>query len=749
MKFSLLSLSVLLSAVFSLPASARNSSERVSMDLDQLKTAAFARCQNAFSPPAIAPVPELDPPRNGEAGATGMVYAEELAVRTTNLLDRNDFYFSPRPRAAVNSIPMDLFVDNDGSGTYQRMTWDEANPDYSSPQIQPAIDKGAIPAAGRVLTELIVGHRSPRGDYPQLFDIRSSAYLRFAGFPPQVTGASLRLGAHGIFGHGRGDASQKEDFPVIRALYASAPDARKAHALVLLESGLFCGALSLDLAPARNNALITVDSYWYTREDFHWQDDPNTGLVAYSSMFWRAASAANPHGAAHDSDTLFVKFADGSQTKAAINPPQAGLQTQDLENGKAPVEWMLANLDRNPSHYANFKPALGNTNYDQRASYKVKILSSSIKTGVSLYQMAADGEYGDNLVAVSTIRQDIPKAKSADQFVHFKYSTTAFFPAPPKAGPDQCGFIRDAIQALPDSGGVVQIPAGTFNCSAMIVLKKSHVKIRGAGQDQTTLRLADQSPAPVLVLGDDHIIQDANGNWVTETRLSDVEVSDLTIDGNVANQDVSKECGNGSCDGNVSAIRNNAITIRGASNITLNRVTAHDSISGGLVTEKYCDHLQVNDFTSYGNHFDGFAGYQTQQSLFQRMNLSRNHGAGISIDIDFNNNHFLGGTIAGNGDVGIFARNIHGVVFEKLLISHSGNHGAFLAQSEAPNSCANDNEFRSVTVEGSKGYGIFIADACTGNQVTGDSVFSGNTSGCYFVNSSTKMNVAPSVRCAP
>jgi hypothetical protein len=314
---------------------------------------------------------------------------------------------------------------------------------------------------------------------------------------------------------------------------------------------------------------------------------------------------------------------------------------------------------------------------------------------------------------------------------------------------DGCDFIRQELAALPAAGGEIHIPAGTFECRAKINIKKSNITLRGAGRYLTTLRLADKSPSPLLVIGDDKIIQDAVGNWVTATRVEHIEVSDLSLDGNLTNQDPTKECGNGLCDGDVSNIRNNAITIRGASYVNLFRVTAHAAISGGLVTEKYCDHLHVKDFSSYENYFDGFAGYQTVDSLFENVDLSRNHGAGISIDIDFNGNKFSGGSLANNRDVGIFARFIKNVIFENLSILQSGNHGVFMAESGHPNSCANDNEFRSVHIAGSKGFGIEIASACTGNKVTGLSRFEKNSRGCYHVNPHTSMAVDPATECQP
>jgi hypothetical protein len=327
-------------------------------------------------------------------------------------------------------------------------------------------------------------------------------------------------------------------------------------------------------------------------------------------------------------------------------------------------------------------------------------------------------------------------------FVFFTFSNFSF-----ATDMDQCEFIRQAIIDLPIEGGEIRIPAGTFDCHKMIIVNKDNVKIIGAGRDETILRLADHSHAPVLVIGDNKVMKNESEDWVTVTRVKNIEVSDLTVDGNLKNQDATRECGNGICDGDVTNIRNNAITIRGASFVTLSRVTARNSISGGLVTEKYCDHLKVSDFASYGNHFDGFAGYQTSYSLFENMNLSRNRGAGISIDIDFTKNHFLGGILENNGDVGIFARDTNDVLFENLVITNSGNHGAFLAASEYKDTCANRNEFRSVIIEGSKGNGIHISDPCVGNIVTGNSLFSNNSLGCYYVNSQTWMSVEPQVIC--
>jgi hypothetical protein len=323
------------------------------------------------------------------------------------------------------------------------------------------------------------------------------------------------------------------------------------------------------------------------------------------------------------------------------------------------------------------------------------------------------------------------------------YST----PALAAESPDECEFIRVAIQALPAQGGEVRIPEGTFNCRNMVVIRRDNVILRGAGQDRTILRLGDYAHAPVLVIGDERTVLNERGEWVTPVRVAHIVVRDLTVDGNVANQDPTKECGEEICNGDTTTVRNSAITIRGASDVTVRDVTAHSSISGGMVTEKYCDHLNIVNFTSHSNYFDGFAGYQTVDSRFENIDLSRNRMAGISIDIEFNHNVFSGGRLEDNGDVGIFARDLVGVKFENLAISRSGNHGVFLAQSEGPDTCADNVEMNNVLVEGSRGHGIHLASPCRGNKLTGNSILKKNSLGCLFVNAKTIMQVDSTVVC--
>lgn len=323
----------------------------------------------------------------------------------------------------------------------------------------------------------------------------------------------------------------------------------------------------------------------------------------------------------------------------------------------------------------------------------------------------------------------------------------AFQPFSVFAGDDACEFVRQQIRELPESGGEIAIPAGHYDCTAPLILNRNHVTLKGAGEGQTVLRLADNVHAPLLIIGSPRTIVNSNGEFVVEKRVEDITVSDLTLDGNRDHHDPAKECGEHSCDGDPSSVRNNGISIRGATDIRVRNVTAHSTISGGMVTEKHCRRLRVENFTSYNNYFDGFAGYETEDSDFIGMNLHHNRGAGISIDINFNNNRVLNSRLHDNGDVGIFARDLHGNLFERLDIQRSGNHGIFLANSGEDRTCARENEFRTITVQGSKGAGFWLNNDCAGNRITKSSNLCDNRGGPFGEAIRGQLGIDPDVLC--
>jgi hypothetical protein len=107
-------------------------------------------------------------------------------------------------------------------------------------------------------------------------------------------------------------------------------------------------------------------------------------------------------------------------------------------------------------------------------------------------------------------------------------------------------------------------------------------------------------------------------------------------------------------------------------------------------------------------------------STFVGFESHENRGAGISIDIRFNNNVFYGGELIRNGDVGIFARDTVNNRFLGMLIENSHTLGAFLASpfENQVSHCAANNEFSGVQFIGSGKAAIRLNDHCTGNTFT-------------------------------
>jgi hypothetical protein len=271
-----------------------------------------------------------------------------------------------------------------------------------------------------------------------------------------------------------------------------------------------------------------------------------------------------------------------------------------------------------------------------------------------------------------------------------------------------CAGIQSAIQNVPAAGGVVQLAEGTYTCSAPIVIDRDNVALRGAGPG-TRIVLAAGANSPLLILG-----QTTQQPSLTRRNIV---VSDLTLDGNRLAQTV--ECNQGPCTaGNF--LRNNCITLRRVSDVLVERVTAVRARSGGLVTELGCRRVTVRDFSSSNNHFDGLAGYQTENSVFTGLHLFDNIAAGISLDIEFHHNTFNDVVITGSGTVGIFMRDSRNNVFSSMQIRGSAEHGIYLAQVDSdPTKPSLGNTFSGVTIANSVQSCVRVNNvSCTDNVLS-------------------------------
>lgn len=280
--------------------------------------------------------------------------------------------------------------------------------------------------------------------------------------------------------------------------------------------------------------------------------------------------------------------------------------------------------------------------------------------------------------------------------------------------------IHRAMKRLPASGGRIVLGAGVFPVYEPIVLDRDGVELKGSGK-LTILQLADRAACPAVVIG-------STSTPIPKT-VSRVEVRNLVIDGNRSAQE--PECWGGICDsGGLTFIRNNAITIRGAEEVKLEHVVVRNARSGGVVLEKRCQQIYIDDLEAHDNHFDGLACYETEDSYFSRLNLHDNRAAGISLDLRFNHNVIKSAHLHHNGSQGIFMRESNGNDFRKLKIHENGAQGVFIAQADAvtETSCTN-NSFADLDVSNNRGHGLRVNDASCKENLVRNSRFDNNSEG--------------------
>jgi hypothetical protein len=228
--------------------------------------------------------------------------------------------------------------------------------------------------------------------------------------------------------------------------------------------------------------------------------------------------------------------------------------------------------------------------------------------------------------------------------------------------------IQQALDILPASGGEVVLPRGVIEIRQPIVLRRDHLTLRGSGRE-TILRLANDANCPVIIMG-----EPVNNPKQTVRYLC---LRDLAIDGNRSHQQ--RELWQ--LQGEGSQIRNNGVTVQNVSDSVVEHVTTAHCRSGGLVTTRGVYRLTVRDLSAFDNEFDGLACYHTENCLFTELNLHDNPGAGISLDLYFNNNVISNAVLVAN-DLGIFMRASSDNRFYNISIQDSRHYGVFMAHTE-------------------------------------------------------------------
>jgi len=223
----------------------------------------------------------------------------------------------------------------------------------------------------------------------------------------------------------------------------------------------------------------------------------------------------------------------------------------------------------------------------------------------------------------------------------------------------------------PENLKVRVLPPGITVINSPIILRSGQSLIG----NNSTLRLADKSNCPMIILGDESDFPASSEN---------IYVSSITLDGNKDNQDSELWTGGHN--------RNNGVNIRNVKSALIENLTISNCRSGGLVVERGSREIVVINCKSTENFFDGFAAYDSTNCYFNNVEAAGNNYAGFSTDNNFHNNVVSNSQFSNNGREGIFMRQSRENLFQNCVIEGSPI-GIFLARSELPDSAAERNLF--------------------------------------------------------
>ena len=273
--------------------------------------------------------------------------------------------------------------------------------------------------------------------------------------------------------------------------------------------------------------------------------------------------------------------------------------------------------------------------------------------------------------------------------------------------------LRAAIADSP-ADATICVAAGTYIVSESIEIARDDVTIVGQG-DTTVFQLAEGVRCPVFIIGEPT-------PFAPTTTRSGIVLKSMRIRGyRSSNPQPSDElC---SVFGR-EYLRNNCITVRQASDCTIEDVTLENAASGGVVLEQTCRNITLKGIKSSGHEFDGIAcDGDIQNSRIENCTLHDNDGAGLSFDIGPANNVIIGCTVRDNAKVGVFIRDSRANTFEDCTISGNGEDGVFIADGDNAGAAATDNLFTNNQYRNNGRHGIWQAGAnSTGNQVQGGTI---------------------------
>jgi hypothetical protein len=168
-------------------------------------------------------------------------------------------------------------------------------------------------------------------------------------------------------------------------------------------------------------------------------------------------------------------------------------------------------------------------------------------------------------------------------------------------------------------------------------------------------------------------------------------------------------------------LRNNGITLRGAESCSVENVYISSCRSGGIVSEKGCKYLILDNIITESNYFDGLCLYETEVSIVSNIISLNNVHSGFSCDCNFNHNTFISLLAYNNVEYGFYhGEGSYNTISGCKFINNKKSGYCFKAGNDA-----NHNNLNGCYFEGNDEWGVWIADATTRHTTI---------SGCYFAN---------------
>lgn len=234
--------------------------------------------------------------------------------------------------------------------------------------------------------------------------------------------------------------------------------------------------------------------------------------------------------------------------------------------------------------------------------------------------------------------------------------------------PDDYTDVAAAVASLTDGGTVyVRARDECYSVATMIHLDRSRLSL--IGEEGACLRLADHVNLPVILIGS------SSRTVPPEERISDVAVRGFRVDGNRLNQDQEGAAG-------LPNVQNNAIGVRGAERVLLDRLILTGARSGGLVISQQASEVFVSGVTLSDNHFDGLAIDGASEVLVDRFVAEDNLMSGLSVDTGSSRVQVRGGLVQRNGHNGLFIRFTRESSFTDLTLVDNCRFGVFASYDD-------------------------------------------------------------------